>query len=190
MRYLFILAILISSIFQANSQEFTFDIGHSFIEFSVERFGVAMVNGKFNQFEGAIQFDSVNQMITDAYVKIDVKSIDTGHKIRDEHLQSPIWLDVDNFPTMEFKSTSVSRIDDGFVIKGDLLIHGVSKPVEIQYSMKGPLVDPTKKTTIGLEGQISINRQDFGISFNKLFGSDIPFIGNEVNISLNILAHQ
>lgn len=170
------------------SQEYMFDEGHTFVQFSVNRFGAVNVIGRFNAFNGTITYDEANQIISKANFSIDVESIDTGHKVRDGHLQGTIWLDVENHPQITFSASSFSKAETGFMATGQLTIKGVTKEVELPFEMSGPEVDPTQTRAIGLSSAIIINRHDYGISLAKLMKNGLPFIGNEVEIRIEALA--
>ena len=190
MRFFNFLFTLLLFCTQLSAQEYTIDPGHTSIQFSVERFGTVQVNGRFNDFSGTVQYDSTLQKIQSADISIDVKSIDTGHKVRDGHLKSEIWLDAEKYPEIQFQTTEVIQSDTGMIAVGSLTIHGTTKPIQIPFERIGPLVDPTKTKAIGISGAITINRQDYGIQFSKVFNDGILFIGNDVHININALAIQ
>jgi polyisoprenoid-binding protein YceI len=172
------------------SQEYLFDDGHTFVQFSVNRFGAVDVIGRFNKFSGTLNYDEASQMISKADFSVDVESIDTGHKIRDGHLQGTIWLDVENHPQITFSAASFSKTETGFNAAGVLTIKGVAKEVEIPFQMSGPEVDPTQTKAIGVSTELIINRHDYGISLSKLMKNGLPFIGNDVKIRIDALAIQ
>ncbi len=164
------------------------DIPHTFINFGVERFMVGEVTGRFNEFEGKVIYnpEDLSQTIIDVTIK--TESIDTGFEVRDGHLKGNTWLDVEKFPRINFKSKKIFLVDDQTQITADLTIHGVTKEVTFPLTIKGPFVDPTKSNSIGLSGELIINRQDFGIIFSKKMDNGHLFIGNEVKINIRALA--
>jgi len=173
-----------------SGQTFEIDPGHTFITFSVERFGTVDVSGRFNEFSGTLSFDETKGSINSADLTIDVNSIDSGHGVRDGHLKGEMWLDAGNHSTIVFKTSSVDKTDEGFLAIGELTIKGKTNTIELPFKMKGPAVDPTKMTTIGISADLVLNRQDYGISFSRLMDNGNLFIGNEVTISINALAQM
>jgi len=183
------IAIFLGLAIQSQAQEFKLDPGHTLIEFNVERFMVGEVTGKFNDFEGLIRLDQ-NDELKDAYVTIQTESLDTDHDVRDGHLKGGTWLDVENYPEIKFESSNIKQENNQFWIEGDLTIKGQTKKMVIPFELKGPFVDPTGATTIGLTGDLVINRQDFGIQFSRVMDNGELFIGNEVRIRIRALALQ
>lgn len=171
-----------------SSQSFQIDPGHTFVNFSVNRFASVDVKGRFNDFSGTVQYDAASEMIQSASFTIDVESIDTGHDIRDGHLKGDTWLDSKQFPKITFVSKSFEKSELGYHAVGDLTIHGVTREVIVPFKLTGPAVDPTKSIALGISASISIDRQDFGISFSRLMDNGKLFIGNEVNIDIDALA--
>ena len=172
------------------SQSFEFDKGHTFINFSVERFGSARVIGRFNEFNGTLNFDPAKQQILNSELSINANSLDTGHDVRDGHLKGNIWLDTQNYKEIKFSLTSIISRGSSTIAKGNLTIKDITKMIEFPVVIKGPNIDPTKNTTIGISASLKINRQDFGLSFSKLMDNGALFIGNEVIITVEALAQQ
>ena len=171
-------------------QTFTIDPAHTFINFSVNRFGAVDVSGRFNSFSGTITLEPSTQKITGAEISIVVKSIDTGHDVRDGHLKGEFWLEETKYPHITFTTSEIQDSGTGFLARGILDIHGVQNEIELPFTLTGPGIDPTKKNTLGISAEIVINRQDYGISFSKLMDNGKLFIGNEVSISINALAEE
>ena len=193
-KYLFKISLLVIVLFLFNAANFhssaayQIDAGHTFIQFSVERFGMVEVTGHFREVSGTIRFDPNLPDAIQAEITIHTASLDSGHEIRDGHLKGEIWLNAEEYPEIKFITTEV--ILDGQIGKaiGNLTIRGVTKEVAFPFEIKGPFTDPTKNTTIAVAGSITINRQDFGLSFSKMIDANIPFIGNEVQIDISTLA--
>ena len=186
-KYFCYLFILMMSGLQVNAQEFVIDKGHTFVQFSVNRFATVDVQGRFNDFSGTITYDEESEMITAADFSIDVGSIDTGHDVRDDHLKGQIWLDAEKYPTIAFSATEIEKTDKGYLATGELTIKGKSNVVELPFTMSGPFVDPTKMTTIGISTGITIDRQDYGVTFSRLMDNGKLFIGNDVTIRIDAL---
>ena len=164
------------------------DPTHTFVNFEVERFMVGEVTGRFNEFEGSVVYDPDDLAQANIDVTIQVKSIDTGLEIRDGHLKSNIWLNAEKYPEIKFKSKKVYLSGEQILIAADLTIHGITKELTFPVTIKGPFMDPTQTTTLGLSADLIINRQDFGILMDKKMINGHSFIGNEVKISIRALA--
>ena len=193
MSRLFVLSIFffIASNISTNAQTtYQLDKIHTFVNFGVERFMVGEVTGRFNDFEGTVVYNSEDPLQTEITVSIDVKSIDTGFEVRDGHLKSNIWLDAEKYPEITFTSKSIQIETDNLMLTADLTIHGITKEVTFPILIKGPFVDPTQSNTIGLSGELVVDRQDFGISMDKKMLNGHSFIGDEVKISIRALAAE
>ena len=168
--------------------QYELDTGHTYFGFDVERFIVGEVTGRFNEFSAnlAMEGDDFTTLEIDATIK--VASIDSNNKVRDGHLQAPIWLDARNHPEIKFITTAVEKKGDGYVMKGDFTIKGTTKPVEFPVLFKGPFVDPTGKNTIGIQADFKINRFDYGINLSKKLKDGSYFIGEDIKIKIRALA--
>jgi polyisoprenoid-binding protein YceI len=118
---------------------------------------------------------------------IQVASIDTDDKKRDDHLRGADFFDVEKFPAMTFKSKKVIPGEDGkFQLLGDLTIKGITKEVTFDVEFNGAIKDPWGGTRAGFSAGTSINRQDFGISWNKALDTGGLMVGNTVNITMEV----
>ena len=153
----------------------------------VERFMVGEVTGKFKTFEGTVSLGDGYEL-ENARVTIQTASLDTDHEVRDGHLKSAIWLDTENYDEISFVSSGVRKEGDQLWIDGTLTIKEQSNDVSFPFELKGPFKDPTGTTTIGLTGDLIIDRQDYGIKFSKLMDNGELFIGNTVRIRIRALA--
>ena len=172
-----------------DAQEYSLDPGHTLIEFNVERFMVGEVTGKFREYEGKV-FINNEGFLEKASVTIKAASLDTDHEVRDGHLRSAIWLDAEKYTELSFVSTNVRQEGDELWVDGDLTIKDQTNTVSFPFELKGPFKDPTGVTTVGLTGDLAINRQDYGITFSRLMDNGELFIGNEVKIRIRALAMQ
>ncbi len=175
-----------------DSGTYNFDRAHSFIGFKVKHMGLIEVPGYFRDFTGSVNYD--NKDITKSSVEFtaQVTSVDTGVDGRDAHLRRPDFFEVEKYPTMTFKSTSVSKKGKGFVVMGDLTMRGVTKPVSIPFQLTGFL--PGNDRTgmrMGITGETTLNRRDFGVNYGgNLPGTDIPQIADNIRVVLQIEAVQ
>ena len=172
------------------TQTFQIDKGHTNVSFEVNRFGTVNVSGRFDDFSGQLTYDATENVVKSVSFSIVVNSLNTGHEIRDGHLLGEMWLDADSHKKINFECENVVKGPDGFTAIGKLTIRGVSQDVRLPFEIVGPFVDPTKKNTIGVALNASINRQDYGITFSKLMDNGALFIGNQVNIRVNALFQQ
>jgi polyisoprenoid-binding protein YceI len=163
------------------------DGSHSTAEFSVRHLMITNVKGRFGTLSGTVDYDPEKPEAAQIDVSIDATSVDTRDEKRDAHLRSPDFFDVEKFPTLTFKSTSVKKTDDGFAATGDLTIHGVTKPVTLE--VEGPSAvskDPWGNTRIGASATAKINRKDFGLNWNAALEAGGVLVGEQVKISIEV----
>jgi polyisoprenoid-binding protein YceI len=165
------------------------DPSHSQVGFAVRHMMMSTVRGRFESFEGEIVGDEADAENSSVSVTIDASSISTNDPKRDEHLRSADFLDVETYPTITFQCTSVENIKDGkFVLKGDLTIHGVTRPISIKAEQTGRGVSPWGYEVIGFEGQTTINRKEFGLTWNAALETGGVLVGEDVKITLDLEA--
>jgi len=165
------------------------DPAHTRIGFVVRHAMVSKVRGTFNEFDGSGFFDADNPAASKLELVIKAASIDTGNTDRDNHLRSNDFLDMENHPEIRFVSTGVTQTgESSYRVSGDLTIRGVTKPVEVDFELSGPVKDPYGNVRIGLEGRGEINRKDFGVSFNAPLEAGGVLIGDKVNLEFDVEA--
>lgn len=163
------------------------DPGHSFIGFSARHFGVSNVRGEFKDYEFDLVLDEEDPSRSTVTLKIEADSIDTDHERRDAHLKSPDFLDVAAHPVIEFESTGLSATGEGsYLLTGGLTMHGVTHEVEIPVTLAGPVKDPYGNYRIGVDGELTIDRQEWGVSFNAVMDNGGLVVSNDVKISFSI----
>jgi polyisoprenoid-binding protein YceI len=171
------------------AQKYTIDPGHSTVQIQVERFGVVDVVGRFKDVSGSFLFDANDITKTTAKAVIKVASYDANNTGGEDAVKSKAFLDVSAFPEITFNGTQVVQKEDVDYLIGDLTIHGVSNHIELPFTIKGPLLDlPTQKESIAFKASITINRQDYGIGFDRKLPNGTSLVGDEVKITLIILA--
>ncbi len=178
-----------------NATEYGFDKAHSHIGFSVTHI-LSKVPGEFKDYDGTFSFDPANPESGKIDVTIQAASVDTDNEMRDHHLQSPDFFDVEKYPTITFKSTGVSKGsgDNEYQVAGNLTLHGVTKPVtlDVQYlgSDEQPMGKDGKMTAkiAGFSATATIDRRDFGLIWNKTLASGNLMVSNDVAISLDVAA--
>jgi polyisoprenoid-binding protein YceI len=169
---------------------YSIDAGHSTVGFAVRHFTVSNVRGRFGRLEGAIRYNPEDLSASGVMVEIDAASIDTDHEQRDSHLKSADFLDVENHPAIVFESTRVEIGDEGFVLTGDLTMHGVTKEVSFPFTMVGPIKDPLGMMRMGIEGSVTVDRRDWGLEWNRTMETGGLFVGHKVKIELSAEATQ
>lgn len=164
------------------------DAAHSSVGFSVKHLVITNTKGVFKDFAGSVVYDEKDLAKSSVDVTIQVVSIDTANAKRDEHLRTADFFDAATFPVVTFKSSKVEKADSGYSMTGTLTMRGVSKEVTFPFSMTGPVQDPWGNTRFGAEGSLTVNRQDYGISWNKTLDNGGLVVGDEVKIELVVEA--
>jgi polyisoprenoid-binding protein YceI len=166
-----------------------FDFTHSNVDFSVRHLLVSKVRGRFNKWGGTLLYDEKDPTRSSVEVTIDADSVDTSEPQRDTHLRSADFFDVAKFPQLTFKSTVVEAIDDERLrVTGDLTIHGVTRPTILEVELGGSLKDPWGKHRAGFTATASIDRKEFGITFNQALDHGGVALGEKVAISIDVEA--
>jgi polyisoprenoid-binding protein YceI len=163
------------------------DLAHSDVSFSVRHMMVSKVRGHFTRFEGDILVGE-DQLASSVAAKIDVSSIDTRDEGRDNHLRSADFFDLEKYPTITYQSTGVRQDGDGFVVHGDLTLHGVTRPVDLQLEVNGVSPDPYGGTRAGFSATTEISRKDFGIDLQMPLDGGGVVVGDKIQISLEVEA--
>ncbi len=168
----------------------TIDPVHSRLGFAVRHAVVTTVRGGFDSFEGTLNLNGAEPLASSATVTISTTSINTGNADRDGHLRSGDFLDVAQYPSITFVSSTAKSggSDSSFILSGDITIHGVTKPIDIEIEFGGSAKDPFGNTRAGFEGTTTINRKDFGITFNAPLETGGLLLSDKVKIELDISA--
>ncbi len=161
------------------------DPAHSTIGFAVRHLMINNVTGRFKDFSGKINYDAADITRSSVDFTAKVTSVDTGVVPRDNHLRTPDFFDVQQYPEMSFKSTKVERKGkEAYVAHGTFTLHGVSKEIAIPFKLFGPIKDPQGKQRLGIEAGLTINRQDYGVKYNSVVDGVGLAVGNDVQITL------
>jgi len=164
------------------------DRSHSEVAFQVRHL-LSKVRGRFTDFAGTIEFDQSNPQNSRLDVAIKAASIDTAEGDRDKHLRSADFFETDKYPTLTFVSTAVTlRSGDTYDVAGNLTIHGVTRPVVLPASFLGAAQDPWGNTRFVFEAELTLNRKDFGLSWNAALETGGFLVGDEVKVFLSIQA--
>jgi polyisoprenoid-binding protein YceI len=167
---------------------YTLDPAHSRIGFVARHAMVTKVRGAFNEFTGTAHLDGDNPGNSSVQLTIQATSIDTRNADRDAHLRSNDFLQMDQYPEITFTSTQVTRTGDTFEVTGDLTIKGVTQSITVPLHYEGMAADPFGNTRIGFEGSTTINRKDFGVTWNAALETGGVLVGEKVVLEFEISA--
>ncbi len=162
------------------------DPSHTHADFSVKHMMISKVKGGFEKIEGTFLYDAADLTQSTVSVKIDTASISTGEAQRDAHLKSGDFFDVEKYPAIEFRSTRFFKSDDEIRVLGDLTVHGVTRPVELEVEeLSDEVKDPWGNRKRGISAKTKIKRKDFGLTWNAALESGGILVGDEVTITIN-----
>jgi polyisoprenoid-binding protein YceI len=167
------------------------DTDHSSVDFSIRHMMIANVKGTFHNFSAVVEADVTD--LTDATIdfKVELSSIDTRNKDRDAHLVSADFFDVEKFPEMTFRSTDIKKNGEGeYNVIGELTIHGITKPETFMVTFEGQGKDPWGNEKVGFSAQGTINRADYGLTWNSALETGGVLVGDKVKVSLQIEASK
>jgi polyisoprenoid-binding protein YceI len=170
------------------TQRWNIDSSHSGVHFTVRHLVISKVRGSFGKYQGTIDFDAENPAASKVAVRIDAASIDTREEKRDAHLRSPDFFDVEKFPELTFTSTKVEKSGDDYRVSGELTIHGVTQPVVLEAEFLGNGKDPWGNERIGFAAKTTVNRKDFGLSWNQALETGGVLVGEKIEIALDVQA--
>lgn len=161
---------------------------HSNLGFVARYLMVTKVRGHFNDFSGTIHIADGPEL-SSVEVTITAASIDTENEMRDNHLRSPDFLDVERFPTLQFKSTKVEQTGDNELrVIGDLTIRDVTRPVVLEATFEGATSDLMGNSRVAFSATTEIDREDFGITWNQTLETGGVLVGRKIRIELETLA--
>ena len=164
---------------------YTIDPNHSNVAFKVRHL-VSKVVGEFTEFEGTITADFNNLDNCRVQFSIQSASIETRNEDRDNHLRSADFFDVEKFPEITFTSTKVTKIDkDSFAVAGILTMHGVSNPTTLTVDYLGEMT-AMGGTRAGYELSATLDRKDWGISWNRALDTGGFILGDDVEVNINL----
>lgn len=167
----------------------TYDLSHSNVGFSVRHLMVSKVRGQFNAWGGTLEIDEADITRSKLDVSIETASIETRDEKRDAHLRSADFFDAENHPALTFKSTSIEKkSDDELAVHGDLTIRGTTRPVTLAVELNGEAKDPWGGTRRGFTAKTTINRKDYGLHWNAALEAGGVLVGEKVEITLEIEA--
>ena len=165
---------------------------HSSVEFAVKHMMFTTVRGRFQEVKGTITADEQNPNASVVDVEIAAASIDTGSADRDAHLRSADFLDVENHPTITFRSKRVEgaakKEGDQFRVTGDLTIRGTTREVTLDCRYEGTGKDPWGGTRAGARATVTIDRRQWGLQWNQALETGGILVANDVRIEIDVQA--
>jgi len=166
-------------------ETWNFDLVHSDIGFWVRHLMISKVRGHFNKWSGSLEIDEAKPEASKVSIDIDASSIDTKEEQRDNHLRSVDFLDVANYPVINFESTGVQKTGDSeYTATGNLTIHGVTKPVVLGVEYAGRTKDPWGGERAGFTAKTAIDRKDWGLGWNMALEAGGFVVGDKVEIQI------
>jgi polyisoprenoid-binding protein YceI len=173
---------------EVSTSTWNIDPTHSVAEFKVRHMMISNVKGQFTKVSGRLTLNESELSDSGIEALIEASSIETRDAQRDAHLKSADFFDAEKFPTLSFKSTRITLVEDGHLaVEGNLTIRGVTR--KVLFSVEGPTPpakDPWGNTRIGLSAYTKINRKDFGLNWNATLETGGILVGDEVTISLDV----
>lgn len=166
------------------------DSAHSTIGFAVRHAVVATTRGQFLGYTGGATIDAEHPENSSAWLEIDAASVNTGAEQRDAHLKSADFWNAEAYPKITFKSTAVNVDGDNVITTGDLTVGGKTAPVDVVWEFGGVAKDPFGNTKAGFEGAATINRKDWGITWNAALETGGFLVGEKVKLVLEIEANK
>ncbi|MGP4043503.1 YceI family protein [Streptomyces sp. 2A115] len=169
----------------------TIDPAHSSVSAVAQHLGISSVHGRFTEFAGSIDIapDEVTKSRVEAVIRAD--SIDTGNGMRDGHLKSPDFLDVERHPEITYVSTGLTSAgSDRWTLHGELTMHGVVRPVDLDLAYLGTGPDPWGGTRAAFRATTELHREDFAMNYNQVLQAGIAAIGTTLKVELDVQAVQ
>ena len=162
-----------------SADEYMYDLVHSSVSFKARHLDISWIHGRFNQVDGKFSLDRQDPGKSTFQLSIKADSVDTANQARDEHLRQPDYFDTKQFPTIDFKSTAVKAISEGYEVTGDFTMHGKTKQITLTL-LGGKEIEFKGVKRVGFATELRLKRSDFG--FDK---SAIGPIGDEAIIMID-----
>ncbi|SCY69866.1 YceI family protein [Flavobacterium caeni] len=170
-----------------STTKWVIDPTHSEIGFKVKHMMFTNVSGKFTKFDASIETEGDDFENAKIHFTGDVESIDTGNNDRDGHLRSADFFDAAQYPEIKFEATSFTKKDEGeYTLKGDLTLHGTTKPVTLDAEFSGQMKDPWGNTKAGFGLNGKINRKDWGLNWNSALETGGVLVAEEVRLVIEL----
>lgn len=179
---------LLSAIFAAaQTTTWTIDPNHSTAQFTVRHLAISNVSGNFTKVTGSVVLNEKDLTQSQVMATIDASSVDTRVPDRDKDLRSPNFLDVEKYPTLEFKSKRIVNSGGKLQMIGDLTLHGTTREVALDVDGPTPeLSDPWGNVRRGFSATTTINRKDYGVVWNNTLKTGEAVVGDNVKIQIDV----
>jgi len=164
------------------------DPSHSEVQFKIKHLMISTVTGEFTDFDATLVCAGEGEDFNGGQVSFSAKiaSINTKNEQRDGHLKSADFFDAEKYPELTFQSTSLDLSGGEVVLKGDLTLKGVTRPVTLKGDFGGVMVDGYGQTKAGFEVEGKINRQDFGLTWSAVTEAGGVVVSDDVKLLLNV----
>ncbi|WP_405779018.1 YceI family protein [Streptomyces sp. NBC_00859] len=168
----------------------TLDPAHSSVGAVAQHLGISSVHGRFTEFVGRVEIgEDIEKSRVEAVIAS--ASIDTGNGMRDGHLKSPDFLDVETYPQITYSSTGITPAGpDRWTVHGELALHGVAREVDLNLSYLGTGPDPWGGVRAAFHATAELRREDFAMNYNQVVQAGISAIGTTLKVELDIQAVQ
>lgn len=170
------------------TSKWNIDGAHTGVHFSVRHMMITNVRGEFQKIKGTVEWNPDNLDETRIVADIDANSINTREAQRDGHLRSADFLDVEKYPSLEFRSTSIKRAgSDRLTVTGDLTIHGTTRSVTLDVEGPSPpSKDPFGNLRVGATATTKIKRSDYGMTWNSVIEAGGVLVGDDISITIDV----
>ncbi len=163
------------------------DPTHSEVQFKVKHLVISTVTGSFGSFDGQIETDGEDFENANATFTADIDSISTNNEDRDQHLKSDDFFNAKEYPQLTFESKNFEKTGDGkYKVTGDLTIRDITKEIELDVVHGGTVGDPYGQTKAGFEVNGTINRKEFGLTWNAVTEAGNVVVGDKIKLQLNV----
>lgn len=170
----------------AHAAVYDIDAAHSSVNFKVKHL-LSNTRGHFREFKGTFEYDAQKPESWKAEAVIQTASIDTQAADRDKHLRSADFFDAEKYPSMTFKTASVTVVGENKAkMEGLLTLRGIEKPIVLDLEILGEAQDPWGNTRAAFTASGKINRKDFGMEYNKVLDTGGLLLGDEVDIIIEV----
>lgn len=161
------------------------DLAHTRLIFSARHMMISRVQGEFERFTGSVNFDPDNPTATTIDITVETASVNSNFEDRDNHLRSPEFFDVKNYPHMTFKSKRVEQLDENNArLTGDLTIRNITNEITLDVTYYGMMIDPWGKTVAGFSASTKIDREDWGLIWNMNLEGGGLLTGEEITLNI------
>lgn len=169
-------------------EEYAIDPLHSKVGFSIRNLLIGRVHGSFLQFSGKILYDKEARSRSSVEAAIEAWSVHTGNTMRDRHLRTVDFFNVAEYPQIIFRSSRVEKKGSGYLCVGRLSMHGVTREIDIPFWIIEESLGSSGKKRLRIKGELSLNRNDYGIYWNRLVEGGGLTVGNKVRVVLDVEA--